>query len=124
MAVVLSRSGVTSVTFSRATTFPSSQPRVPNQFIGISDDDTVRAASISTARRIITLEFQQLSKLDRTNLEAFFEDPGINWALNSFTLTTEFGTQFTVRFLESEFVMPDISEDNVSLSLNLTVVKE
>jgi hypothetical protein len=125
MAVILSKSGVPSVTFSTATTYPNAVGGrfIPNQFIGLSDDDTPKVASLGSARQLIPLEFENLERQDRTNLLAFMTNPSINWAKNSFTLTDELGISYLVRFLEPEFNMPEESDDNVSLSMIFTVTK-
>ena len=125
MAVTFTKTGVTTVTFSAATTYPSTADGrfVMNQFVGLSDDDTPKVASLNSPRQLITLEFEDLTRQDRINLLAFMNNPLVNWGVNSFTLTNEVGNVYLVRFLEPEFVMPEESDDNVSLSMTLTVVK-
>ena len=121
--VIFSKSGVTSVVFSSARTYPIGDVFIMNQFIGVPDsNEDIRVASLGPARQIIPIIFDQLTNTDRSNLLAFFTNPLVNWALNSFTITDENGASFIVKFLEPEFQMPELSDDNVSLTLNLTVL--
>lgn len=119
----LSKSGVTTVTLTSGSTYPSGDVHIPNQFIGVPDSNQgIRTASLGPARRIIPVVFEQLNRNDRANMLAFFSNPLINWALNSFIYTDEDGVASTVKFLEPEFQMPEISDDNVSLTMNFTVL--
>ena len=114
--------GVPTVTLSRAATFPSVDPIIMNQFIGVSDNNVIRVASLGPARQILSVELEQLNALDITNLTAFFRNPLINWGLNSFNYTDSAGIMHTVRYLQSDFSPQLTSDDNYSLNLTLTVI--
>lgn len=117
-----SKSGVTTVTLSRASTFPGSSPLTINQVVGVSDDNTVRVFSLGPAKRTLEVIFEQLAATDIANLEAFFTNPLVNWGVNNFVYTDEVGTAHTVRFLQPEFAPQESSDNNYSLTLVLTEV--
>lgn len=119
---ILSKTGVTTVNLSKASTYPSSTPLTMNQFVGVSDDNTVRVFSLGTAKRTVNVVFEQLTAADITLLEAFFTDPLINWGVGQFQYTDEAGTVFNVRFLQPIFDPQEVSDDNFSLTLVFTVV--
>jgi len=120
-APTLSKSGVTTVTFSKASTFPGSSPRTINQFTGISDDNTIRVASLGPAKQSFEVIFEQLTELDIDAVTTFFEDPLVNWGVFSFTFTDEDGVATIVRFLQTEYDPQEVSQDNWSLALVFTV---
>jgi hypothetical protein len=120
-APTLSKSGVTTVTFSKASVFPGSSPRTINQFTGISDDNTIRVASLGPAKQSFEVVFEQLTSADITAVTAFFENPLVNWGVNEFTWTDEDGVATGVRFLQTEFDPREDSEDNWTLALVFTV---
>jgi len=120
-APTLSKSGVTTVTFSKASIFPGSSPRTINQFTGISDDNTIRVASLGPAKQSFEVQFEQLTEVDIDNVTTFFEDPLINWGVFQFTFTDEDSVATSVRFLQTEFDPQEVSQDNWSLTLIFTV---
>lgn len=117
----LSKTGVTTVQLSKASTFPSAEPLTPNQFVGVSDDNTIRVFSLGPAKQNLNVIFEQLTLTDVNAIIAFFVDSLINWGVNSFTYTDEESTAFTVRFLQPIFDPQQVSDDNFSLNLTLTV---
>lgn len=121
-APIFDKTGVPAVTFTRARTYPVGDTWVPNQFVGVSDANTIRVASLGSPRQLIGMTFDQLDRSDRTALLAFFQNPKVNWGLYSFTLTDEDSNSYTVKFLEPEFRMPEETDDNVSLTITLTVL--
>jgi len=99
--------------------FPSSTPIVTNQFVGISDDNTIRVASISGPVKAMPLQFRQLSRTQRDALIGFFE--AIDYS-GEFTYTDHLGTEHLVRMLESTLAFPEISANNVQFDCTLTKV--
>lgn len=120
-APTLSKTGVTTVTLSKASIFPDRSPKTINQFTGISDNNTIRVASLGPPKQSFEVQFDQLTQQDITNIDAFFNDPLVNWGVNSFTWTDENGLATVVRMLMTEFDPEGQSEDNFSLTLVFTV---
>lgn len=121
-APTFSKPGVTTVTLSTGATFPYADPRIPNQFIGVSDNNTVRSATLSARRKLLVIPFEQLNEIDKTNIIGFLENPLVNYAQASFTYTDEKGVAATVRFLQPELSLPEDATDNISGTLTLTVI--
>ena len=116
-----SKAGVTSVNLSKASTFPSADPLRINQFVGISDDNTIRVFSLGPPKQSLLVVFEQLSLTDITAITAFFNNPLVNWGVNSFIYTDEVLTGHTVRFLQPEFNPQQVSDDSYTLTLIFTV---
>ncbi len=119
---IFSKTGVTSVTLSKSNLYPNVQPLVLNQFVGISDANTVRVASIGDPLRTIVLVFEQLTRTDRDALEAFFADPLVNYGEFSFTFTDASSTVYVVQFLEPALALPEVTDNNVKFEMILTIV--
>lgn len=117
----LSKTGVTSVFLSKASTFPSGSPLTPNQFVGVSDANTVRVFSLGVPKRQLEVIFQQLTSTDITALENFFNNSLVNWGVNSFTYTDEDATAWTVRFIQPVFDPQLVSDNNYNLQVTFTV---
>lgn len=115
-----SKPGVMTVTLSRGSLFPRVQPKVLNQFVGISDDNTIRVAVIGPPLETIPLEFKQLTVTDKALIEAFFS--AINYGASEFVYMDEMGVGHAVRYLEPTLALPEVSEDNVEFTLMLTKV--
>ena len=118
----LSKAGVPTVTLSRANVFPNVRPKVLNQFVGVSDDNTIRVASVGPPLTTIVLKFEQLTNTDRASIEAFFANALINYGQFSFTFTDAASNAYTVRFLEPQLALPEVTDENVQFDLVLTVV--
>ena len=118
----LSKTGVPTVTLSRAPVFPLVDTQIPLQFTGFSDSGIPFVATIGRPRRIITLNFEQLTELDRTNILAFLENNLVNFGQNSFTYTDHDGQATEVRFLDEQVSLPVVSADNVTWQVTFTVV--
>lgn len=114
-----SKVDVTTVTFSKANVYPIVSPRTLNQFVGISDNNTIRVAVLGPPLEVILLQFRQLTRDDRSNLIAFFE--AIDYS-DEFTYTDTVGAPFTVRLLEPNFTLPEVVDNNVSFDITLTKV--
>lgn len=116
-----SKTGVTTVALSKGSTFPSGTPLTPNQFVGVSDANSVRVYSLGLPKRQLEAVFEQLTRNDVTALEAFFNDPLVNWGVGTFTFTDEDSTAWTVRFLQPVFDPRQVSDNNFALTLTFTV---
>ena len=117
-----SKEGVPTVILSRPPVFPEVRPLVLNQFIGLSDLNTIYAVRVGPPVETIVLNFEQLTRIDRENIRAFFAHPLVNYALNVFQYTGPDGVTLNVRFLEPQLVLPQISNDNVRFDIILTLV--
>jgi hypothetical protein len=117
-----SKVGVTTVTFSQPPVFPAADPLVLNQFVGVSDFNTIKVASIGPPLRTLNLRFEELTRTDKANLEAFFANPLVNYGQGSFTYTDHIGIARTVQFLDQQLAMPEVSDNNVSAEFVLTVL--
>lgn len=116
------KAGVPTVTLSKEYTFPDVSPKIMNQFIGISDANTVQVAIIGAPLTTIMLSFQQLTTVDRDNLEAFFANPLVYYSKYEFTFVDAHSVSHNVRFLEPQFALPLVSHNNVSFEMVLTKV--
>ena len=92
-----------------------------NQFVGVSDSNTIRVYSLGLPKRSLNVVFEQLTPQDITDLEAFFNNSLVNWGVNSFTYTNELGEATTVRYLQPVFDPQQVSDENFALSLTFTV---
>lgn len=112
----LSQSGVSisPVTLSRAEIFPSNEPLVLNQFVGVSDANTIQVVVIGPPLETIALQFDLLTAQDNANIRTFFADPLVNYGQFPFTYIDAEGTSHTVRWLEPQIVLPQESDGNYS----------
>lgn len=118
----LSKTGVTTVTFSRANVYPHVMPRILSQFVGVSDANTVRVAKVGPPLQTIVLDFEELTVEDREAIEAFFTDPLIDFGMYTFQFTDRNGVVYNVRYLEPQFALPEVTHDNVKFEMILTIV--
>ena len=96
-----SRTGVTTLTFSRGDAFPRAQEGDERQIVGESEAGTVRIATLSDPVEWIVLDFAQrtlLPNADYVNLGVFLKNSLINFKANTFTFTDTDGTAYTVRY--------------------------
>jgi hypothetical protein len=113
---------VSPLVFSRAAVYPKVEPLILNQFVGVSDANTVQVAIIGPPLETISLQFQQLIADDVTNIKAFFADPLVDYAANEFTFIDSDGISHTVRYLENQLAMPEESNGQFTWELILTKV--
>lgn len=104
-----SKTGVTTVTFSRGNVFPSAHDYTPAQVIGVSYAGTRRVATIRSADETFDLIFERLALADYTALLAFFTATTINWSAASFTYTDTSSVATTVRYLGGPFAFPQVA---------------
>lgn len=113
---------VSPVVLSRSAIFPHINPIVLNQFVGVSDANTVQVAVIGAPLKTLSRQFQQLTPVDAANVLAFFEDPLVNFGQFEFTYIDTAGTSHNVRYLEPQLVLPEDSDENFSWDVVLTKV--
>jgi len=99
----LSKSGVTTMTFSRGDAYPRPQLGDDGQLIGESEAGTIRIATLRAPVEFITLNFAGQTRIptaDYVALKAFLQDPLINFRANTFTFTDVDASTATVRYFE------------------------
>lgn len=104
-----SKTGMTTLTFSRGISFPDLREYTPQQVIGTSYAGTRRIVTIRAAEEQLPLTFERLPLADYTALVAWFVDPDINWAGGSFTYTDAAAVATTVRYLGGPFAFPQVA---------------
>jgi len=116
------KSGVPTVTLTQANVYPNTKPKVLNQFVGISDSNTVYVSVVGEPLQTIVLNFEQLTVADAEALDAFFSNPLVNFGESEFTFIDSKGNSYTCRYLEPSFAIPEVSDDNVKFDMILTIV--
>lgn len=97
-APTLSKSGVSTVTFTNGRAYPVVEPLEPIQVIGESDDGSVVVANLGNDIQYIDVSILGVPLSDVTALKAFLQDSLVNWSLNTFTWTDEGSSAYTVRY--------------------------
>jgi hypothetical protein len=113
---------ISPLTLTRAAIFPKVEPQILNQFVGISDANTVQVSVIGGALETISLQFQQLTPADGANIKAFLADPLVNYGENAFTFIDSDSISHSVRYLEPQVALPEETSGNLSWELILTKV--
>jgi hypothetical protein len=113
---------ISPVVLTRAAVYPKVQPLVLNQFVGVSDANTIQVSVIGAALETISLQFTQLTPADGTLIKAFFADPLVNYGEFEFTFIDADSVSHTVRYLEPQLALPEETDSNVSWELILTKV--
>ena len=104
-----SKSGVTTVTFSRGDVFPDVHDYEPVQVIGVSYAGTRRVATLRAPDEFFDLVFERLPLADYNALLAFFSNALVNWSASSFTYTDTASVATTVRYLGGRFSFPQVA---------------
>lgn len=104
-----SKSGVTTLTFSRGNVWPSVHDYAPQQVIGVSYAGTRRVAVIRDPEETFDLNFERLPTADYTALLAFFSDPLIDWSRYSFTYTDTASVATPVRYSGGVLSFPQVA---------------
>jgi len=105
---------VSPVTLTRAPVYPRVEPVILNQFVGVSDANTIQVAVVGAPLKTLALQFQQLTPLDAANILAFLEDPLVNFGQNPFTYIDSLEVSHPVRWLEPQLALPEESDENFS----------
>ena len=113
---------ISPVILTRAAIFPKVQPLVLNQFVGVSDANTVQVSVIGPALETISLQFQQLTPADGALIKAFLADPLVNYGEFPFTFIDADSVSHTVRYLEPQLALPEETDSSISWELILTKV--
>lgn len=113
---------ISPVVLTRGSIFPKVSPLILNQFVGVSDANTVQVAVIGSPLQTISVQFVQLTTQDATNILAFFNDAAVNYGQEEFTYVDEDSVSHTVRYLEQEFVVPEESDNSFSWEAVFTKV--
>ena len=97
MSIIFEHPSTDPVTLSKSSKFPYNQTGkvVPNQLIGKAVGGAVKVATLGTAEKYWTVEIEYETEAIRNALLAFFAD--INYATNTFTLSPDDGSSYTVR---------------------------
>lgn len=112
-----SKTGMTTLVFSRGNLFPSLHRYDAVQRIGRSYAGTFRVATLRDPDETFVLIFERLPLADYTALVAWFTNPLINWAANSFTYTDTASVATVVRYLNSTLAMPEVSAGLYNVAL-------
>lgn len=89
-----SKPGLSTVNFSRAPIAPEPVLYAPRQLRQEAENGTIFVYTLSDARRLHTLIWQEMSAADWSNLLTFLQ--GIPWGADSFTYTDVDSTAHTV----------------------------
>lgn len=114
------KTGMTTLTFSRGDVFPRQHIYQPRQRIGRSYAGTYQVATLGDPDERLPLVFVRLPQADYTALVAWFQHALINWAANSFTYTNSASVITVVRYLAGSLDMPEVSNGLYSVTLDLT----
>lgn len=105
-----SKSGMTTLTFSRGNVYPSEEPAYePVQVIGRSYAGTRRVATIREPDQSFVLVFERLPAADYALLIAWFQHTLINWSAESFMFTNQAGLATTVWYQGGPFSFPQVA---------------
>lgn len=114
-----SKTGVTTMTFSRGDIFPTRKPVQARQRIGKSESGQIQVATLSLPEYLHLLTFTGLATSDYTNLLTFLTDDDINFAENTFTYTDVNGSTYTVRYLDGALDAQETSAGQWMMTLTL-----
>lgn len=110
--------------FDRGRFLPVNEPRVPNIIIGKAGGGQIKAAFLGTTERFWKIVINRVSKTNRDNLIAFFEDNTVNWSLKTFTFRDESSNTFTVRLWNTSGIdFPQVHGGNL-YNISITVREE
>lgn len=93
-----SKSGMTTLTFSRGNLFPVPYTDTYGQSVRESESRLVRVATVSPPVTFHSLHFERLPLADFTNLNAWLRHSLIRGSAYTFTYTDTAGTAYTVRW--------------------------
>lgn len=114
-----SKTGMTTLTFSRDVLLPYQRPVTYHRVRKVSGGGVVRIAKTGSADRLIRLRFEQLLPGDYTTLAAWFDHANINEGLESFTYTDSASVAYTVYWWDDTFDMPEQAGGLYSVELTL-----
>ena len=126
MSIIFSASGMSNLTLERGRMLPYTPEEVQiNQERYLTESNNAKVIDYGTDISFISLVFMFLSQDNYdgsvNGLKTWFEDSNINWSENSFTMTDEAGTAWTVRLWQSDFKMPKMRGGRFMVELILKV---
>jgi len=98
MSILLTQTGVPTVTFARGRLFPMAIEEGINQRIEVAEDGTPQVTELGPTIRQWTVELTGVNDTVEAAFRAFMEHANQRWALKAFTLTDETNTAYTVRY--------------------------
>jgi len=120
-----SKTGLTTLTFSRGALFPQRRPTHYRQRRGVSEAGTVRVATLSPPVQELVLHFERLPAADFALLDAWLAAALVNGSAQTFTYTDSTSTAYTVRWwpsdAESTFDMVQVAAGLYNVDLPLRV---
>ena len=119
-----SKSGVTTMTFSRGDAWPRRTPGDERQLVGVSEGKQVRVATLSVPEEFIVLDFAgqtALPSADYANLSVFLRNALINFRATSFTFTDTDASARTVRYWGGFYELTQTSSGRYQGVLTLRV---
>ena len=123
--IQFTKAGVGKLTLERGRVLPARRPVKINQIMSLTKGNNAKVADIGSALKLIELRLEGLSRDNYdgsvNGLLTWFENSGINWAQNTFTLTDEFGATKTVRLWQKDFDMVVNEGETFSVTLTLKV---
>jgi hypothetical protein len=115
----LSKSGVTTVTFSKGRAFAVAHDEIPTQILGETDDPaTVVVADLGAEAREFGGTWTRLPLADVQAVLTFFRHTNVRWSKNTITWTDEAGTATTVRLLLSSLRYVQVASGLYDLTLH------
>ena len=105
----LSKTGATTVTFSRGNVYPIVHDYEPIQVIGVSYAGTRRVADLRDPDEYFDVVFDGIPTADYTAMLTFFSDTHVRWSANSITFTDVNSVATIVRYLGGRFSFPQIA---------------
>lgn len=115
----LSKSGMTTLTFSRGNLFPTSYTEDFSQVIAESESGLVRVATLRPPIVFHGLHFERLPLADFTALKAWLRNSLIRGRANTFTYTDTASVAKTVRWWQDTLDMPQVASGLYSVDLVL-----
>ena len=117
----LTKTGVTTVTFSKGRAFAIDTTETPNQLIGESDDNTLVVADLGNEAKELGGTWTRLPLADINAVLAFFEHANVRFGKNTVTWTDEAGTASTVRLIDTVIRHTQVASGLHDLTLRFRV---
>ena len=114
-----SKSGMTTLTFSRGNLFPASYTEDFSQIVAESEAGLVRVSTLRPPVVFHGLHFERLPLADFTALKAWLRNSLIRGRAFTFTYTDTAGTAKTVRWWQDTLDMPHVASGLYSVDLLL-----
>ena len=114
-----SKSGLTSLVFTRGDLFPVRRVESYSQIVAESEAHLVRIATLAPPVILHSLRFEGLTLADYTALRAWVRHPAIRGRANTFTYTNTLDQSFTVRWWQDTFDMPQTNMQRYSVDILL-----